>query len=80
MLACRQGIVDRRYVETLRTWAYKKNSAEDIAFVKNLPERIEKIGKDSKGGLDDFFAEVKDESGRQKLRREIAYRIKKLVQ
>ena len=79
MLACRQGITDRKYIETLRTWAWKKKSASDIAWVKNIGERIARIGGGGKGGVDDFTAKVTDESGAQKLRREIAMRIKALV-
>jgi hypothetical protein len=78
-LACRAGATDRKYVETLRTYAYRTNSADDIAFLKSLPARIDRIGGAGKGGVDDFTAELKDESAVEKLRREIAMRIKALA-
>jgi hypothetical protein len=78
-LAARGGFTDRKYLETLRTLAWQKNSADDIAFVKGLPKRIDAIGGAGKGGVDDFTADVKDESGAAKLRAEIAARIKALV-
>jgi hypothetical protein len=79
MLGLRAGICDRKYVETLRRIAHDSNSAEDIAFVENLASAIDKIGDASPGGVDDFTADVTDESGAQKLRRQIAERIKALV-
>ncbi len=65
MLACREGIQDRKYVETLRVFAYKHNSRKDIEFLKNLPQKIETI-EHSHNAL-------------EQLRLEIAMRIKALV-
>ncbi|PCJ51605.1 MAG: hypothetical protein COA79_25760 [Planctomycetota bacterium] len=79
MLACRSGMVDRKYIETLRRLAYKKKSIDDIAFLEKLPTAIDKLGGAGKGGVDDFTAEITDENGVDKLRREIALRIKKLL-
>jgi len=79
MLGLRAGIYDRKYVETLRNAAYSKNSAEDIAFVEGLGALIGRIGDAGKGGVDDFTADVRDETGAQELRRRIAERIKALV-
>ena len=78
-LACRAGATDRKYVETLRKHAHEKGSAEDIAFLEALPGRIDRIGGAGRGGTDDFTAELKDESAADKLRREIAMRIKTLM-
>lgn len=79
MLAARSGVTDRKYVETLRTRAHAKGSADDIAFLEALPARIDKIGGAGKGGVDDFTAVVKDQSAAEKLRHEIATRIKRLA-
>ncbi|MFH0938139.1 MAG: hypothetical protein V1899_02505 [Planctomycetota bacterium] len=79
MLAIRQGVTDRKYAETLRVLAYKKNSAEDIAYIKELGTQAEAVGISSKGGEQDFTDTVKDEGAAQKLRCEIANRIKALV-
>ena len=79
MLAARSGVTDRKYVETLRTMAHAKGSADDIAFLKALPARIDKIGGAGKGGVDDFTAVVTDQSAAEKLRHEIATRIKRLA-
>jgi hypothetical protein len=73
-------VTDRKYVETLRRLAYEKKSAEDIAFIQALPARIDAIGGAGKGGADDFTAVLKDESAVERLRREIAERIKRLVE
>jgi len=78
-LACRAGVTDRKYVETLRVLAHEKGSADDIAFLKSLPARIDRIGGAGRGGVDDFTAELKDESAVAQLRREIATRIKALA-
>lgn len=78
-LACREGVIDRKYVETLRRLAYEKKSADDIAFLEGLAGRIEQIGGAGKGGIDDFTADISQEGGAEKLRREIAERIKALV-
>ncbi len=78
-LAFRQGVTDRKYVETLRTWAHKTGSADDIAFVKGIGKRIDRIGGGGKGGADDFVAKVRDASAADKLRRQIAMRIKALA-
>ena len=78
-LACRGGIVDRKYVETLRQMAYAKHSVEDIAFLNGLGPAIDKLGGVTKGGLDDFVAQVKEDSALQTLRRDIAMRIKALA-
>jgi hypothetical protein len=79
-LAARHGITDRKYVETLRVLAHEKKSAADIQFIKTIGARIANIGgKRAKGGVDNFSGSVEDESGAQKLRREIAERIKRLV-
>ncbi|MFH0937682.1 MAG: hypothetical protein V1899_00120 [Planctomycetota bacterium] len=79
MLAIRQGITDRKYAETLRVLAHQKNSAADIAYVKELGAKAEAVGVSSAGGYDNFTDDVKDESAAQKLRREIADRIKALA-
>lgn len=78
-LACRAGATDRKYVETLRKHAHESGSAEDIAFLAALPARIDRIGAAGRGGVDDFTAELTDESAVEKLRREIAMRIKALA-
>ena len=78
-LACRSGATDRKYVETLRVLAHDKASADDIAFLNALPARIDRIGGAGRGGVDDFTAELKDESAVAHLRREIALRIKALA-
>jgi hypothetical protein len=78
-LACRAGANDRRYLETLRVMAYAKKSADDIAFVKALPARIDQFGVANKGGVDNFEADVKDERAVVALRREIATRLKALA-
>ncbi len=78
-LACRAGVLDRKYLETLRLLAHEKSSPEDIAFVEGIGEVIDRLGSAGRGGVDDFTAEVTDESGPQKLRRQIAERLKALL-
>jgi len=79
MLGIREGITDRKYVETLRQYAHAKGSKENIEFLKGLGARIDELGSAGKGGVDDFTAELKSEGAMQQLRREIARRIKALA-
>jgi len=78
-LACRAGANDRRYLETLRVMAHEKKSADDIAFVDGVGARIDQFGVTNKGGVDNFEADVKDQSAPAAFRREIAMRIKALA-
>ena len=78
-LACRAGANDRRYLETLRVMAHEKKSADDIAFVDGAGARIGQFGVTNKGGVDNFEADVKDQSAPAAFRREIAMRIKALA-
>ena len=78
-LACRAGIYDRKYLETLRQLAHASGSAEDVAFVEGIGASIDKLGRAGKGGADDFTAELTDESGPRRLRRRIVERIRALL-
>lgn len=79
-LAARQGITDRKYVETFRRLAYEKKSAEDIAYIKEIGKHISSIGgKNAKGGVDNFSGSIEDVGGPQRLRAELAKRIKRLA-
>ena len=80
MLGIREGITDRKYIETLRQYAYAKGSKDNIEFLKGLGARIDGLGSAGRGGIDDFTAEIKSEGAMEQLRREIAQRIKALVQ
>ena len=80
MLGIREGITDRKYIETLRQYAHAKGSKDDIEFLKGLGARIDGLGSAGRGGIDDFTAEIKSEGAMEQLRREIAQRIKALVQ
>lgn len=70
MLACREGILDRKYVETLRILAYEYHDAESLKFLHNLPARIQELELSDMSGDVRIFDD---------LRYDIAMRITALV-
>jgi hypothetical protein len=77
----REGIDDRKYIETLKYYARTKKSDEDLKFLDELPARCKALADDLKnvGGVDNIEAKVSSADGFQKIRIELKDRILKLV-
>lgn len=77
----RAGIDDRKYIETLKYYARKNKSADDLKYLDGLPARCRALAGDLKniGGIDNVDAKVVNADGFQKIRIELRDRILKLV-
>jgi hypothetical protein len=78
----REAIDDRKYIETLRYYAKKKNSQEDLDWLdKEVPPRCKKLagGFGEMGGRYNVALKIVNANGMQMLRNEIKERIMKLV-
>ena len=77
----REGIDDRKYIETLKYHARTKKSAADLKYLRDeLPARCAAMAKlKDVGGIDNTAEKITDASAFQKLRIEIRDRILKLL-
>jgi len=77
----REGIDDRKYIETLKYHARTRKSEQDLRYLDELPARCRSLADDLKniGGGDNTEAKVSDDDGIQKLRVEVKDRILKLI-
>jgi len=58
-LVAREGIDDRKYIETLRYFARKKNAKSDLKYLKTLPKRAREVASlNNIGGIDNNEAVV----------------------
>jgi glycosyl hydrolase family 123 len=79
-IAVREGIDDRKYIETLKYYAQETNSEKDIQFLKRLQERSREIARtDNIGGIENREAIVTQSEVFQLLREELKYRILSLI-
>jgi hypothetical protein len=75
-IAAREGIDDRKYIETLRYYAHEANSGEDFEFLDKLHERSRKLAQiDDIGGIENRQAIVTQSETFQLLREELKERI-----
>jgi hypothetical protein len=80
-LLVREGIDDRKYLETLKYYAKTKSSAEDLAFLKEASERCKGFSSlKGVGGRENVEAELSGVEAFQNLRTEVKDRILKLLQ
>ena len=80
-IAVREGIDDRRYIETLRYHAMRLESQENLAFLDELSLRIARELRDRRlGGSDNLEAEIADETFMQGVRGELIGRIESLLE
>jgi hypothetical protein len=77
----REGIDDRKYIETLKYYARTKKSQEDLDYLKELEARCKNFASmKGVGGRENVEAEVSDADALQSLRIEVKDRILKLIQ
>ena len=78
-MAAREGIDDRKYIETLKYYAIENNSEEDLRYLEQLRERSRKLARiDNIGGVDNTEAVVTKSEAFQQLRQELKERILRL--
>lgn len=80
-IAVREGIDDRKYIETLRYYATRYRSEPDLRYLDTLGRAARKLLSDIRGvgGLDNVEAKVARGSGMITLRRELRERILRLL-
>jgi hypothetical protein len=80
-VAVREGIDDRKYIETLRYHATIRSSADDLRFLEALGERANKLlaNTDNVGGIENVTARFSEQPEIEKIRAELRARIVRLV-
>ena len=80
--AVREGIDDRKYLETLRYHAWRTGSEEDWRYVALLSKRAKALLKNPRsiGGIDNVPGRLSEETNLAALRAELKTRIIKLLQ
>ena len=80
-IAVREGIDDRKYIETLRYYATRYRSEADLRYLDTLSRAAQKLLSSIKGvgGLDNVEATVARGAGMIGLRRELRERILRLL-
>lgn len=81
-VAVREGIDDRKYIETLRYYAAVHDSAADLRYLESLAHRVRGLLTNTNrvGGLDNMEASTARASSMARLRAEIRERISALTQ
>ena len=79
--AVREGIDDRKYIETLRFHAWRTGSTEDWRYLNTLSKRALSLVKNRRqiGGLDNTPGRLTDSANLTALRSEVKDRIMKLI-
>ncbi len=80
-VAVREGIDDRKYIETLRYHATIRRSADDFRFLETLGERARKLLANANhvGGIENVTARFSKQPEMEKIRAEVRERIVRLV-
>jgi hypothetical protein len=77
----REGVDDRKYIETLKYYARTKKSKEDLDYLKELQGRCKELASMSGvGGRENVEADVSNTDAFQAMRAEVKDRILKLMQ
>jgi hypothetical protein len=77
----REGVDDRKYIETLKFHARTKKSQEDLDYLKELEARCKQSAKmEGVGGRENVEADVGNAAGLAALRAEVKDRILKVMQ
>jgi hypothetical protein len=77
--AIREGIDDRKYLETLHFWVDKHGNDEDKKFLETISKSVIESIKTNIGGKDNFIVDPKDPERAGKIRKVVAERIKQIV-